>query len=117
MSLGWSLGFGLGVSAVFLVGGGLFIDFVSTSPDVRVYARDYLVFAALTPFIGAAAFAFDGIYTGATWTGAMRNLMILAFAIYGLVLHDEIASGELAAYTCAISNLTRSAYFACYCPT
>jgi hypothetical protein len=34
LSLGWSLGFGLGVSAVFLVGGGLFIDFVTTSPDV-----------------------------------------------------------------------------------
>ncbi|MBZ6078597.1 MATE family efflux transporter [Microvirga puerhi] len=92
LSLGWSLGFGLTVSAIFLAGGGLFIDFVSTSPDVRLYARDYLVYAALTPLVGAAAFAFDGIYTGATWTKAMRDLMLVALAIYGAVL---IAAGSL----------------------
>ena len=86
LSLGWSLGFGLAVSAVFLIGGGLFIDFVSTSPDVRAYARDYLVFAALTPFFGAVACAFDGIYTGATWTKAMRDLMVVAFAVYAAIL-------------------------------
>jgi len=92
LSLGWSLGFGLAVSAVFLIGGGLFIDFVSTNPDVRAYAREYLVFAALTPFVGAAAFAFDGIYTGATWTKAMRNLMVIAFAVYGAIL---LAAGDI----------------------
>ena len=78
MSLFWSLGFGLAVFAVFFLGGGAFIDFVSTNPDVRAYAREFLVFAALTPLVGAAAFAFDGIYIGATWTAAMRNLMLVA---------------------------------------
>jgi len=92
LSLGWSLGFGLAVSAIFLAGGGLFIDFVSTNPDVRSYAREYLIFAALTPFFGAAAFAFDGIYTGATWTKAMRDLMIIAFAVYVGIL---LAAGSL----------------------
>jgi MATE family multidrug resistance protein len=86
VSLVWSLGFGLLVCGVFLGGGGLFIDFVSTSPEVRAHARDYLVFAALTPFVGAAAFAFDGIYIGATWTRALRDLMLAAFALYGLTL-------------------------------
>src|SRR3712207_2571142 len=86
LSLGWSLGFGLAVSTLFLIGGGPFIDFVSTNPDVRAYAREYLVFAALTPLVGAAAFAFDGIYTGATWTRSMRDLMLLALAVYGLAL-------------------------------
>ncbi len=86
LSLGWSLGFGLAVSALFLIGGGLFIDFVSTNPDVRSYAREYLIFAALTPFFGAAAFAFDGIYTGATWTRSMRDLMVASFLAYGAVL-------------------------------
>jgi MATE family multidrug resistance protein len=92
LSLGWSLGFGLAVSAIFLIGGGLFIDFVSTNPDVRSYAREYLVFAALTPFFGAAAFAFDGIYTGATWTKSMRDLMVVAFLAYGAVL---LAAGSV----------------------
>ena len=38
-----------------------------------------------------AAFAFDGIYTGATWTRSMRDLMVIAFVAYGailLVAHD-----------------------------
>jgi MATE family multidrug resistance protein len=86
LSIVWSLAFGLAVSAMFLAGGGRFIDFVSTNPDVRSYARDFLVFAALTPLVGAAAFAFDGIFIGATWTRAMRNLMLVAFAVYGLTL-------------------------------
>ncbi len=92
LSLGWSLGFGLAVSGLFLIGGGFFIDFVSTNADVRSYAREYLVFAALTPLFGAAAFAFDGIYTGATWTRHMRDLMVLAFVLYGAVL---LAAGNL----------------------
>jgi multidrug resistance protein, MATE family len=92
LSLGWSLGFGLAVSALFLLAGGPFIDFVSTNPDVRAYARDYLVFAALTPLMGATAFAFDGIYTGATWTRSMRNLMVIAFVVYAGIL---LAAGSL----------------------
>lgn len=82
LSLAWSLGFGLCLSALFLVGGGAFVDFVSTSPEVRAYARGFLVFAALTPLVGAAAFAFDGIFVGATWTKAMRNLMLSALAVF-----------------------------------
>jgi MATE family multidrug resistance protein len=96
LSLGWSLGLGLVVSALLLIGGGLFIDFVSTNPDVRAYARDYLIFAALTPLIGAAAFVFDGIYTGATWTGAMRNLMLASLAAYGVVLLVAGTAGNTA---------------------
>ncbi|MEE1657428.1 MATE family efflux transporter [Microvirga sp. CF3062] len=92
LSLGWSLGFGLAVSCLFLIAGEPFIDFVSTNPDVRSYARDYLVFAALTPLMGAAAFAFDGIYTGATWTRSMRDLMLIAFAVYAGIL---LAAGDL----------------------
>ena len=77
-----SLGTGLAVSALVFTGGFAFIDFVSTNPAVRQAAGEFLVFAALTPLIGAAAFAFDGIYMGATWTRAMRNLMLISLALY-----------------------------------
>ena len=103
LSLGWSLGFGLAVSALFLIGGGFFIDFVSTNPEVRSYARDYLVFAALTPLFGAAAFAFDGIYTGATWTRSMRDLMVIAFIVYGAIL---LVAGDLGNTALWIALLT-----------
>jgi MATE family multidrug resistance protein len=86
LSLVWSIAFGAGVSAIFLVGGGLFIDFVSTNPDVRAHAREFLVFAALTPLFGAAAFAYDGVFIGATWTRAIRDLMLVAFAFFALTV-------------------------------
>jgi MATE family multidrug resistance protein len=106
LSLGWSLGFGLAVSAIFLVGGGFFIDFVSTNPEVRSHARDYLVFAALTPLFGAAAFAFDGIYTGATWTRSMRDLMVIAFAVYAVILLTVGSLGNTALWIALLAFLS-----------
>lgn len=82
LALVWSLGFGAVVALLFLAFGPLFIDTVSTNPAVRSLARTFLPFAAVSPLIGAAAFAFDGIYVGATWTAAMRNLMLVALGLY-----------------------------------
>jgi MATE family multidrug resistance protein len=82
LALGLSLGTGLAVTALVLAGGGAFIDFVSTNPEVREAARAFLPFAACAPLVGAMAFAFDGIYVGATWTRAMRDLMLVSFALY-----------------------------------
>jgi multidrug resistance protein, MATE family len=82
LALGWSIVVGAAVSAGFLAGGELFIDLVSTNEGVRAEARAFLIFAALTPLAGAAAFAYDGIYSGATWTAAMRNLMLIAVALF-----------------------------------
>lgn len=83
LSLVWCVGFGVVVSGLFLAGGGLFIDGVSTNPQVREAARLYLAPAALAPLMAALPFAYDGIFIGATWTHAMRDLMlaaVLAFA-------------------------------------
>ena len=41
-----------------------------------------MLLAALAPAMGVAAYVFDGIYIGATWARDMRNLMLLALAIY-----------------------------------
>ncbi|WOJ88810.1 MATE family efflux transporter [Methylocapsa polymorpha] len=78
----WCFAFASVASAAALAAGGSFIDFLTTNPDVRAYARDYLVFAALTPLAGALAFEFDGVFIGATWTRDMRNLMLISLALY-----------------------------------
>ena len=78
----WSLGLGIFAMAVFWLAGPFFIDFITTDAAVRLFAREYLIYAAAAPLIGALAFAFDGIYIGATWTRAMRNLMLASLAIY-----------------------------------
>jgi MATE family multidrug resistance protein len=94
LALGWCLGFALAVSGLFLGFGGPFIDAVTTTPEVRAAARDFLVYAALTPLAAAAAFAFDGVYIGATWTRAMRNLMLAALAVDVMVLAATRGSGN-----------------------
>jgi multidrug resistance protein, MATE family len=78
----WGFGFGLAVSAIFFVFGDRLIDLMTASPEVREAARAFMVYAALAPVAGVLAFAFDGIYVGATWTRDMRNLMLLSLAAF-----------------------------------
>ena len=78
----WSTAFGVGVTLLFAVFGNALIDIITTSPEVRIAARDYMWLAALAPACGVLAYAYDGIYIGASWARDMRNLMLLALAIY-----------------------------------
>lgn len=80
--IGWGFAFGLGASAAFAAGGGALIDLMTTSADVREVARQFMPFAVLAPIAGVLAYAFDGIFIGATWARDMRNLMLIALAIY-----------------------------------
>jgi MATE family multidrug resistance protein len=89
----------LALSILFLGAGGTLIDVVSTSPDVRAEARHFLVFAALTPLASAAAFTFDGVFIGATWTRAMRDLMVGAFAVYLAVVWLAAPFGNAGLWT------------------
>jgi len=78
----WAIAFGTAASLVFFGFGGGAIDLISTSEAVRAEARRYLPYAALTPFTGVMAFLFDGVFIGATWSAAMRNCMVAAFATF-----------------------------------
>jgi MATE family multidrug resistance protein len=78
----WGAGFALAVAAVFALFGPGLIDAMTASADVRQYARDYLWFVVLAPLLGVFAFAYDGIYIGATWARDMRNLMLLSLLIF-----------------------------------
>jgi len=80
--LGWSAAFGVGVTLLFAVAGNALIDVITTSPEVRIAAREFIWLAALAPACGVLAYAFDGIFIGASWARDMRNLMLLALAIY-----------------------------------
>ncbi len=78
----WSFAFGIAASAVFFLLGGVLIDQMTTSPEVRRIAKDFLPLMALAPVCGALAFCYDGIFIGATWARDMRNLMVASFLIY-----------------------------------
>jgi MATE family multidrug resistance protein len=78
----WGFGFSLAVSAVFLSLGPGLIDIMTASLEVRRIARDYLPFVVVAPLLGVFAFAYDGVYIGATWARDMRNLMVLSLLIF-----------------------------------
>ena len=78
----WGFGFALAVAACFLLFGPALIDMMTASVDVRRIARDYLPFVVFAPLLGVFAFAFDGVYIGATWARDMRNLMVLSLVIF-----------------------------------
>ena len=78
----WGFGFALAVAACFLLFGPALIDIMTANADVRRIARDYLPFVILAPLLGVFAFAYDGVYIGATWARDMRNLMLLSLGIF-----------------------------------
>ena len=78
----WGFGFALAVTAAFALLGPMLIEIMTASEDVRHSARDYLWFVVLAPMLGVFAFAYDGIFIGATWAREMRNLMVLSLLIF-----------------------------------
>jgi len=80
--LGWGFALALGLVAVFVVAGSWLIALMTVSPELRGAAEQYLLFAAIAPIAGGFAYTYDGIFIGATWTRAMRNLMLISLALY-----------------------------------
>jgi MATE family multidrug resistance protein len=78
----WGFGFAVAVAAIFALFGPLLIEMMTASVEVRRIARDYLPFVIFAPLLGVFAFAYDGVYIGATWARDMRNLMVLSLAIF-----------------------------------
>jgi multidrug resistance protein, MATE family len=78
----WGFVFAIAVMVVVALFGPALIDIMSASPDVRRTARDFLIFVVASPVLAVFAFAFDGVYIGATWARDMRNLMLVSLAIY-----------------------------------
>jgi MATE family, multidrug efflux pump len=78
----WGFAFAVAVAAVFALLGTSFIDIMTASTEVRRIARDYLPFVVLAPLLGVFAFAYDGVYIGATWARDMRNLMVLSLLVF-----------------------------------
>ncbi|MCX7318980.1 MAG: MATE family efflux transporter [Hyphomicrobiales bacterium] len=78
----WGFGFAIVLSVVYGLGGGVLIDAMTTSADVRALAREFLWLVALAPVLGVFAFAYDGVFIGATWARDMRNLMVLSLVCF-----------------------------------
>ena len=78
----WGAGTCVLLAAAFALAGPAVIDMMTTAPEVRAEARVYLLYMALAPLVGCAAWMFDGIFIGATRTRDMRNMMVVSTVIY-----------------------------------
>ncbi|ACP23980.1 DNA-damage-inducible protein F [Sinorhizobium fredii NGR234] len=82
----WSLGLALLTTVFFLAFGNGLVDLLTTAPEVRALAYEFMPWAAVTALTGAMAFLMDGVFIGATWSRDMRNMMLAAFVVYGAAL-------------------------------
>src|SRR6056297_4133305 len=78
----WGLSIVFVLSAGFAVLGGPVIDLMAKAAEVQQAARDYLVYMALAPLAGLAAWMLDGIFIGATRARDMRNMMAVSLVVY-----------------------------------
>ncbi|KQT54505.1 MATE family efflux transporter [Aureimonas sp. Leaf454] len=84
LSLLWGLLLSAALTVLFLATGSTVVALLTTDAAIRDAAAPYLGWAALACLSGALAFLMDGVFIGATWTAAMRNMMLvstLAFAV------------------------------------
>ncbi len=77
-TLGWSLLVALAVSGFYALGGGALIDLLTTLPEVRASAREYLPWMVVAPLVAVGAFHLDGVFIGTTRTVELRNSMFVA---------------------------------------
>ena len=78
----WCMGAAVVLTLAFALMGGTIIDWMTTAPQVRAAARDYLILMALSPLVSVFPFMMDGIFIGATRTRDMRDMMALSTLFY-----------------------------------
>jgi MATE family multidrug resistance protein len=86
LSMQWGVGAVLCLTLVYLAAGPALIDLMTTAPNVRLVARDYLPWLCAAPIVGVWAWMLDGIFIGATLTRAMRQTMLFSVIAYGVAL-------------------------------
>ncbi len=86
LAMGWGIAGGVLLAAVFALAGPWIIDLMTTAPDVRLAARQFLIWVVAAPVIGVFAWIYDGIFIGATLTPQMRRTMLLSTGTYAVAL-------------------------------
>ncbi len=72
---------------LFFAFGPFLIDLLTGIEEVRVLAKDHMVWAAMMPVLAIWCFTLDGIFIGATRSADLRNGMLVTLAIYLAALY------------------------------
>lgn len=83
---------------VYAAGGRSFLSLLTSDADVVTASMEYFPWAVAIPFVGVAAFVWDGIFIGMTATRSMLTSSVVAatcfFAVYTL-LHTMLGNHAL----------------------
>lgn len=86
---GWGVALATVFTAAYFLLGEAFLGILSADTDVISASADYYWWAAVVPFAGFAAFAWDGVFLGATLTRqlllSMAGAMATFFTVYLLL--------------------------------
>ena len=78
----WAGLFAVMLGLVIWIAGPFIIATSAKSPEVQAAALAFLIWVALGPIAGVWCFQLDGIFTGATRTRDMRNMMIVSIGVF-----------------------------------
>mgnify|MGYP003488826939 CR=1 FL=1 len=76
-TLAWSLGFGALFSLAFWIAGPAIVRTLTSLPEIRAAALEYLPWMILLPLISVWSFFYDGVFVGATLSREMRVVMTI----------------------------------------
>jgi len=82
----WAFGAALVLALGFGVLGPFAIDLMAKDASVQATARIFLPYVVALCVLGVGAYMLDGIFIGATGTREMRNSVVLAVAIYAVII-------------------------------
>ena len=83
----WSGVIGLINILIYAVAGHAIIALMTSIPEVRAAAANYLWWPVLMPLASVWAYTYDGVYLAATRTRIMRNTVMASFVIFLTLLY------------------------------
>ena len=91
--LGWGIGLGLVVTAIYAIAGGELLALLTDREEVLQQALLYLPYVVVIPLAGCIGFVMDGVFIGMTATREMMWSMLVAVVLFfvvdfGLPLED-----------------------------
>lgn len=78
----WGTAWAALFTLLYFLGGEGFLKLLSDSQDVIAASKEYFIWAVSVPFAGFAAFAWDGVFIGATMTRGLLLSMFGAMATF-----------------------------------
>lgn len=83
----WAANVALIYILVYAIFGTDIIALLTNVADVKIRAAEFLPWLIVAPIIAVWSYMMDGIFVGAMQTKAMRNGMVLSFAVYLFACH------------------------------